>query len=562
MAYGLDVGVSLSALVGLTRKGSTWRLKHALVLPGFRRDPESKPELYSDAPLGSTWRALKSLGVRPAAASVLVSGRDVFYRFTPSGTDPRMVERQVQLEADELSGDEGRVLAGHIGGCDYDYSPVIHIGLARENVIDHFAGCLRAMGIDGGPMVPGCAALFSAYKVAGDTDSEATYLMANVGDDNTDVILVREGSLLYCRTIGVGVEDFIARLLPEYGGDRDAVRRVLFNEIDLRPAIAADNLSQNRGVEGGQEVAARLFQQITSTIMLAKSAHKAPKLDAAKILLCGPGAGIPGLRELMMNRTRKQVEIFDPLANVEVEGVNDRTRETIAAYGPALTLAVGLARINTDRHADRILFLPGSLRKRREFLNKSLFLYLAAATVLALLIPLYLLSRNAAASADDDVKRRQQAPIGRYLNASKEIEIFKKANDRAKQRADAAELATAPGHVSTQVLVALAQYRPDSVRIRSAVLETSTLNPGSDKNFVPKSVLKMSFFIEAKEGADPTKVKDQLRDILKDPKKFPGIKAVVPGAATAVTTPPGLNVEYSIELDLGVAMGAPAKGGA
>lgn len=555
MAFGLDIGASLSALAGLSRRGATWRLDHALVLPGFTRDGEARPETCADAPLGTTWRALKSVGVRPASPAVLVAGRDVFYRFTPSGTDPRMIERQVQLEADELSGEEGKVLAGHVGGCDFDYAPVIHIGLARENVIDHFAGCLRAMGIDGGPLVPGCAALFSAYQLSGDTDSEAVSLIANIGDQNTDIIIVREGSLLYARDIGVGVDDFITRLLPEYGHDRDAVRRVLFNEIDLRPAIAADNLQGNRGVEGGQEVAARLFQQITSTIMLAKGAHKAPKLDAAKILLCGPGAGIPGLRELMMNRTRKQVEIFDPLANVSLDGINDRSRETVSAYRPALALAVGLARINADRRAERIAFLPASVRKRREFLNKSLFLYLAAATVLALLLPLYLLSSNAASSAADELKRRQQAPIGRYLNASKEIEVYKKGNARAQARADVSELATAPGRVATSVLAELAKVRPDSARIRSAVLETQTGNPTGDKNFVPRTVLKMNFFLESQEGADPIKVKDQLRDAIK---KIPGVKAVVPGAAAPSTTTPGMNVDYTIELDLGAA----PKGGA
>jgi len=554
MAYGLDIGASLTSLAGLSRRGGTWKLDHALVLPGFKRDPEAKPETYASAPLGSTFRALKSLGVKPGGPAALVHGRDVFYRFTPSGTDPRMVERQVQLEADELSGDDGKVLADYISGCDFDYSPVIHIGLARETVIDHFAGCLRTMGIEGGPLVPGCAALFSAYELSGDTDSEATYLLANIGDENTDMVVVREGSLLYARTIGVGVEDFITRLLPEYGGDRDAVRRVLFNEIDLRPAIAADNLNANRGVDGGQEVAARLFQQITSTIMLAKSAHKAPKLEASKILLCGPGAGIPGLRELMMNRTRKQVETFDPLEKVNLDDADDRTRETVNAYRPALTMALGLARINSDRSASKIAFLPASVRKRREFLNKSLFLYLAAATVLALLLPLYLLSSNARTSAEEDLKRRQQAPIGRYLNASKEIAVYKKGNDRAQQRADASKLATAPGKVSTDVLTQLAVVRPDSARVRSATLETAPATPG-DKASRPRTVLKMSFFIESQDGADPLKVKDQLRDAIK---KLKGVKAVVPGAAVPSTTVPGMNVDYTIELDLGVTPGEGA----
>jgi cell division ATPase FtsA len=466
-----------------------------------------------------------------------------------------MIERQVQLEADELSGEDGKVLHGHIAGNDFDYSPVVHIGLAREVVIDHFAGSLRAMGVENGPLVPGCAALYSAWRISGDADAEGVQLVANIGDDSTDVILVREGSLLYARTLGIGVEDFIARLLPEYGQGRDAVRNVLFAELDLRPSVASDNITRNRGVQAGQEVASRLFAQITSTILLAKSAMKAPRLDAQKVFLCGPGAAIPGLRELMMNRTRKSTAIFNPLESVDTEKVNDRTRETIEAYGPALALAVGLARINSDRKSERIEFMPAGVRRRAEFLNKNLFVYLAAAVVLATLLPLFLLSRASAESAESDLKKRQQDPIGRYQNASSEIEIFQKAQDRARQRADASVRASAPGRVATMILRKLAEVRPDTVRIRGAVLEADTRNDTKDPKFVPRSRLRISFFIEEKAGSDPKTVMEQVRRLLRGDEEanvpaMPGVKSVIPGAATQNLAAAGLDVQFAVELDL------------
>src|SRR5690606_35210544 len=152
-------------------------------------------------------------------------------------------------------------------------------------------------------------------------------------------------------------------------------------EIDLRPSVAAENLSGDRGVEAGQEVASRVFQQITSTLMLAKGAMRAPKLDARKIVLSGAGPAIPGLRELMMNRVRKTVEVFDPLANIDIEGADEQTLEVCQSYRPALALGIGLAVIATNPKAEHATFLPASVRRRREFLNRSLFLYLAAALV-------------------------------------------------------------------------------------------------------------------------------------------------------------------------------------
>ena len=557
MAYGFDIESNLSILVGLSRKGSQYKLKKALILPGFKADPDQKPEIYAGAPLGSTYRALKNMGVKAGNPHTLVPGRDVYYRFVVvASNNPKMIEQQVRMEADEIGGEDANILADYISGSDFDYAPAIHVALAREEVIDHFANSLTNAGVEIGPMIPGCSALYQAYLISGDTDSEHVQMHANIGDDSTDVILVRESQLLYARSISIGVNDFITRLLPEYGGDRDAIRQVLFTQIDLRPSVAADNLSGDRGVEAGQEVASRIFQQITSTIMLAKGAMKAPKLDARKIILSGAGAAIPGLRELMMNRVRKTVEVFDPLRNVDIEGVDDQTQETCQSYRPALALAIGLAAQAGDpKSQTKAVFEPASVRRRREFLHKSLFLYMAAALLIAIVLPLYVLSRNSLAEADETLNDRLHGPIGRYQNASSEIPTREAAQVRAEKRFEAGAIALMPGRASTDVLTQFAAKRPDTVRIRSVELLTDTTNPSNDKNFKPRTLLKMSFFIEKKPGADPLQVNAELRKILLGLK---GVKAVVPGETVSHETPPGNDVTHTVELDLSLE-GAPAK---
>ena len=551
MAYGLDVESSLSILVGLARKGSVYRLKKAVVMPGFSADPDQKPEIYAGAPLGTTFGALKNMGIKPGRPVTLVPGKDVYYRFVLTATNnPKMIEQQVRMEAEEIGGEGASVLADYISGADFDYAPAIHVALAREEVIDHYANSLGASGVETGELVPGCAALYQAYLVSGDTDSEHVQMYANIGDGSTDVILVREGVLLYSRSIGIGVNDFITRLLPEYGGDRDAVRQVLFTQVDLRPSVAADNLSGDRGVEAGQEVASRIFQQITSTIMLAKGAMKAPKLDARKIVLCGQGAAIPGLRELMMNRVRKTVEVFDPLRNIDFEGVDDQTQETLQSYRPALALAVGLAVLGTDPKAERATFEPASVRRRREFLHKSIFLYLAAALVIALVLPAYILSRTSLDTADENLRKRQQGAIGRYVAASNEIETHETAQTRAEKRFDASEIALLPGRVSTDLLTEFSKRRPDTVRIKSVELSTQTNNPTNDKDFKPRTELKFTFFIEKRGGNNPISVSNELRKILSE---LPGVLqnaegGVIPGPQENIDS--GLMVTQTVILDL------------
>ena len=167
MAYGLDVESSISILVGLARKGSTYRLKKAVALPGFSADPNQKPEFYAGTPLGTTFRALKGMGIKPGRPVTLVPGKDVYYRFVLSATaNPKMVEQQVRMEAEEIGGEGANILADYISGADFDYSPAIHVALAREEVIDHYANSLAESGVETGELVPGCAALYQAYLAA------------------------------------------------------------------------------------------------------------------------------------------------------------------------------------------------------------------------------------------------------------------------------------------------------------------------------------------------------------------------------------------------------------
>ena len=555
MAWGLDIESNISILVNLAGKAGSYRLKKAIVLPGFSVDHDQKPEFYNTAPLGSTYRALRNMGVKPGMPATLVPGRDVYYRFVLSASaNDKMIEQQVRMEADEIGGGEDSILGDYIPGADFDYSPAVHVALAREEVIDHYAGSLKAAGVDSGPLIPGCSALFQAYLISGDTDNDQVLMYANIGDDGTDVILVRERTLLYCRSINIGVNDFITRLLPEYGGDRDAVRQVLFREIDLRPSVAADNLSGDRGVEAGQEVASRIFQQITSTIMLAKGAQKAPKLDARKIILSGSGAAIPGLRELMMNRVRKTVEVFDPLAKIDIEGADEATQETCQAYRPAMALAIGLAAQATDTKGENTaVFEPANVRRRREFLNKSLFLYLAAAVVIAIILPLYFLSKASLDEADKDLQVRQQGPIGRYTGASAEVPMLEAAQRRADKRFEAVGTTLMPGRVATEVLMEFAAQRPDTVRISKVELLTDADNPANVPDFKPRTVLKMSFFIEKQPGADPIDVNERLLKILKGLKGVSQDEqqgGVMSGASKPNENAQGIDVTHTVVLDL------------
>ncbi|MCC6572605.1 MAG: pilus assembly protein PilM [Planctomycetes bacterium] len=550
MSYGLDISSALSLLVQLDRKGAGYALRNVAVLPGFSPGTEEKPETNQKAAIGTSWQTLGSQGFRAGKPVTLIPGRDIVYRVVVVGSpNPKTIAPLVRLEADEIGGGQGGILGDYMLGAAPDGQPAAIIGLARDAIVDHYANSLRAAGIPFTTLVPGCAALYNAYQIAGDVSYEGTLLVANIGDDVTDVIIVKEGSLIFARTLSVGVRDFVDRLLPEYGGERDQVRARLFRDLDLRPSVAADNIASDRGVEGGQEAAGRLFQQINSVIMLAKGAHSDPKLDASRVMICGPGAAIPGLRELMMHRLRKTVEVFNPLNDVDLANLDEKAKQTVENYRPALTLAMGLAKIGADANAPKIVFLPSSVRRRREFMNKSLFLYMAAALVLAVLLPVFLLSRKAADEANAN-SRNYQGIVGRYQGASNQIPGRMEALTMARRKADASMYATAPGNLATRLLMEISATRPDSVRIYSADLKHPK-KEGKDnddpKILPPPPELKLRLFIQKTGNADPLNVIPDLRKLIKD---MPGVLEVVHGEAKENSQVAGVDIEFTIKLKL------------
>lgn len=567
MAYGLDIGRDLSLLCGLSRKGDTFVLKRALVLPGLFIDPDEKPDHTRSTGFANTYGSLSGIGLKPGGVTASIPGADVMWRFAPTGGDPKAVQSQVRLEAEEMGGGDFNVLGDHIIGTATDYSPVAHIALAREEVVDHYGNSLSQAGVDVARMSPACAALYNAYRVSGEQDWDGVYLYANIGDDTTDIILVRETSLLYARSLKSGVNTIVDRILPEYGGDRASVRQKLFAEFDLRPSIADENISGSRGVSAGQEAASGLFQQILASVTLAKGSHADPKLEAGRIVISGAGAAIPGLKELMMHRTRKTVTVFDPLKKISVDNADQQTQQAITSFRPALAVAVGLAIMATRPDANALFFVPQSVRRRREFMQKNLFLYLAAALVLLILIPAYFMTSTAAQTAEEELKSTQRAPIGRYVNVSQQIATRKAAKERTQKRADAPLMAGGPGRAATQVLMAFAKQRPDAVHLVKADLESASIakskTPGSQFRRNPrgggresvknpedaKTKLRLTFFIE-QLNRDPTQIKGDVRAILKSKSMAAlGVKAVTEKSATNSKDAKGLDVVMEVELD-------------
>jgi hypothetical protein len=201
----------------------------------------------------------------------------------------------------------------------------------------------------------------------------------------------------------------------------------------------------------------------------------------------------------------------------------------------------------TNPKLERATFEPANVRRRREFMNRSLFLYMAAALVIAIVLPLYILSRNSLADADKELRERQQGPIGRYQTASNEIPMLDAADARANKRFEAVGTTLMPGRVATEVLVELANRRPETVRVSAVELKHRTDNPKADKNFKPQAVLEIKFFIERKPGKDPIEVNNELRNILG---KIKGVKAVISGDSKANDSAQGNDVTHTVELDL------------
>jgi type IV pilus assembly protein PilM len=201
---------------------------------------------------------------------------------------------------------------------------------AKRELIEAKMRLLADAGVEPAIMDVDAFALHNAFELNYPDAMRGLVVLANIGNETTNVNILDDGVPILTRDIPVGTRRFREELQRERGLGADEAA-ALVQGYDRSPHL--DPVVASRG----EELAAGIERAVA---FLATSARSVTKI--AGLYACGGGARIPGLADALGERLRLTVTQANPLASLRVR---DSALDTLVPdeVAPLLMLSVGLA---------------------------------------------------------------------------------------------------------------------------------------------------------------------------------------------------------------------------
>lgn len=432
------------------------------------------PAEAAAAALGATARKL-------GRARVGLGGADVMLRYLPvPQVEDWRLERLMEFEAREISSRSGAELASSYNLLpvpkELDEDDTMLLGLVREDLLEGQAERLR--GIEVESFTPNAIALYNAWLAVGDHQPKTT-LIAHLGAGTLDLALVRGSDLYFARSLTAPLEKRDANLASKLGTDAARARALIHKHLDLRAGVGERlNVDAERVTRPILPLYESLPTLLSGAVTLCKAQARLRELTLERVLLTGGGAMANGLVELLGDRLRVPVEIWNPADLLDAEALPAADAERLRADGPAATLAIGLALSAADSGLYALEILTAGARRKRVFAERGLWSVAAGVLAVAFLGLSFWRSGQLADEAKKTAQiartqwKAQQDASGRTAELLLQIEAEEKLAHELATRVAIAESAR-------RFLTFLEGELPESLWVETLVL---TLEGGKDWN--------------------------------------------------------------------------------
>jgi len=527
---GLDIGEGSTRLVeGRLKKGAFEILR---------------AQSFPTSQLAAKYREGKLKG---RGTIIGVTGRDMILRITQVPTVPAWQLRDLMaLEIEDIaeqSGDELSADFGLLAAAGDDEDRVL-LALVRNSLI---AERTEAMAAAGGKLLaftPNAIALHNA--VVATDGGDGTLLVAALGGRNTDIALMRDGELLFARNLAGGGDLFTDAIADAFRLDFEKAEKAKLS-LGVFPAPGETLAGQQGAVARVLEAPLRqVVGMLQSSMVLARSQLKLPDLEVERVLLCGPGASLPGFDKALMASLGLPVTRFDP-----TNGYLVGTESVPAARGPDFAVAAGLALMGVLPAAYRVAILPDALRKRQHFRARTLWLLLAAALVLGHLVLAFVTARDNTAAAATDLGRLRREVESRKADVSGHARVVAETQELAAKLSTLEDL-TAPGSGALTAMGVLEANLPAELWV-TGLKSTRGIEPQLGHGGVRRPFIA----VDGHGKEQSRNLSDAVTELTTRLRGQPGISTVLP----RVTTDSRGTFNFSLTLDTSVVPGKPGEAG-
>ena len=341
---GIDISTTAVKLLGLSRKGSTYRIDNFAYVP-LPPDAVSESSIASIEKVSAAiQQAVRISKTKAKHASVAVPGSSVITKIIsmPADLTDEEMASQIEVEADQYIpyALEEIYLDFQVIGPNPDNPDTVDVLLIAsrsENVDDHVAA-IEGAGLKCQVVDVETYALETAFSLVQPTLSasgdDQTVAIIKIGSLSTTLNVLHNGSMIYTREQRFGGKQLTEEIQNRYG--------LPFDEAEN--AKHEGGLPDDYRLEVLEPFKGAVSQQVSRLLQMFFSSSPYKKVDL--LILAGGTASLPGLEHLIENQTATPTQIANPLARMALSG--NVKAQAITQHTSSLTIACGLAMRNFD----------------------------------------------------------------------------------------------------------------------------------------------------------------------------------------------------------------------
>ncbi|MHC4973112.1 MAG: pilus assembly protein PilM [Planctomycetota bacterium] len=426
-AIGIDIGGHAVKIAVIQKKGGVSRATRLF-----------RATLAGDTDHVRIQGALKRAGVTGGPGLIGITGRDLIIRYThvPPVPDWRL-KLLMQFEINEVSGQSGGEVAADYRRVNLPIEAdeeTVLVSLARNTWLQPRLSASRAAGLTVGGGCPNSVAIFNSFLSHGTWQEGETVFLVNVGRDNIDMAIQRDGELLFARNMSGGGQMFTEAIMATFGLKERKAEKNKVTKGDLTPKGQAryPDSTTEKLANAMQGPAGQLVSMIQSSVMICRAQTKVADLNIDRLLLSGGAAAMKGVAEYFKANMSVPVEIFDPVQELDLSGLDPADQEVLGDRPTDFAVAIGLAETLLSPTSFRLEVLTASEKKKRHFVQRTVWALGAAAAAILLIVMLFKTrgediaayqaanEQLAVLAADaDEVEERQQAAVTKESDARK-----------------------------------------------------------------------------------------------------------------------------------------------
>ncbi|MCU0811205.1 MAG: pilus assembly protein PilM [Thiobacillaceae bacterium] len=337
---GLDISTTAVKLVELSDAGKGLLRVERYVIEPLPKDAVSDGNIANLDQVAETLRtAWKNLGTRVKNVALALPSSAVITKkiLAPASLKGVDLENQIETEANQVipfSLDEVNLDFQVLGPSPSSPDDVqVLLAAARKEKVEDRVAAVEAAGLKALIMDVESYATQTAFEqmahLLPNSGEGQTVAIIDIGAQNMHINIFNNGELVYMREHGFGGSQLNNEIARRYGMTTD----------EAENAKRKGTLPESFDVEVLQPYSETLAMEIGRALQLFTTSTQYQKVD--QILLAGGGAMIPGVDEVVAQRTGIPTMVVNPFSSMTV-GSKVRPQQ-LAVDAPSLFVACGLA---------------------------------------------------------------------------------------------------------------------------------------------------------------------------------------------------------------------------